>query len=545
MNFLKSFTAALLLAAAPLKFSLAQNPGPQPRPAPPQESCLYNLDGTTKGCQAGQTTTVVTPGGPPIYPAGVSNLLTTVFADNVTDIGNRVLNTVPSTPTVPYNLIDGPVTHTAIDSTSPTDDMTALLRKIHDAAQKGQVDQASIKFAIDILEGNPLPVPRAYDGLPLLHYNGPAKTKFVQPVYDNSFRVVGGNINVHQVWYDSHIESDTAFINPSAVWDVPWEITYTVDVLHRGDDDFAPFVMYFSDPKSFGVPGGVPLTAMDQTFFPILEGQRYVFHIKMAQGKYLSLIYTWGWRRHPPRIQVMENSLKRVGGKPIADWESDTFGKCPRCSRAEQLHAISEIAELAPEKRMWQDLLNAQVADPDRAVKFIEDAQLSLDDWKDRTHLPRGVDPDPDPSVNATLFFANNTIYGNVVTFPEWVNRSPQDSPTAQLTTYKATLLNGDHFIHSYGTVDFGGARGWENTFQSTLKDGGSGCYFTFGRDHWTITAGVSDANGLINIPAADYTGQSPGIWHLNLTLNFDPNPRLRLYQFDPIHHDEAIYSLH
>ena len=44
---------------------------------------------------------------------------------------------------------------------------------------------------------------------------------------------IGGEVEVRQVWYDSHIESDTAFIDPSDVLDVPWVITYTVDVLNR------------------------------------------------------------------------------------------------------------------------------------------------------------------------------------------------------------------------------------------------------------------------------------------------------------------------
>ena len=541
----KEFAAGLVVVVVAMRFSLAQNPGPQPRPAPSVEICLYNVDATTTNCEPGQTTTFVEPGGPPVYPPGKSNLLKTVFTNNTTDLGFEVLNTVPSTPDVPYNLIDGEVTRRPIDSTSPTDDLTALFQRILDAAQNGTLDNDDMQLAIAILEGDRLPVPRNYDGLPLLHYTAPEKVKSVTPIYGSGGKIVGGNVNVHQIWFDSHIESDTAFIDPSAVWDVPWEITYTVDVLHRGDDDFAPFVMYFSDPQAFGV-FGQPLTGMDQTFFPMLEGQEYVFHIKMAQGKYLSLVYTWGWRRHPPRIQVMENSMKQIGGRNIVDWEVLTFGGCPRCSRGEQLRAIGQIGELAPEKRMWQDLLNAQRSNsPARVVQYMRDAQLSLADWQDRTNLPRGVSADAD--ANATLFFVNNTIYGNVVTFPEWVNRPAQSSapPNSLATTYRATLINGDHFIHSYGTVDFGGARGWENLFQSTLQDGGSGCYFTFGRDHWSVTAGVQDALGLINVPAADDSGQNPGIWHVNFILNFDPSPRLRLYQFDPMHHDVAIYSLH
>ncbi len=29
------------------------------------------------------------------------------------------------------------------------------------------------------------------------------------------------------------------------------------------------------------------------------------------------------------------------------------------------------------------------------------------------------------------------------------------------------------------------------------------------------------------------------------MTFNFDPSRRLRFYQFDPLHHDVAIFSVH
>jgi hypothetical protein len=138
----------------------------------------------------------------------------------------------------------------------------------------------------------------------------------------------------------------------------------------------------------------------------------------------------------------------------------------------------------------------------------------------------------------------NNTIYGgspnvtapdfpNLASFPKWKTRP---------ATFVATLLNGDHFTHSYMNVDFGGSRGWENEFQSSVAVGGSGCWFTFGRDNWWINAG--GPWGLINVPpvAADGT---PGLHRVNLTLNFEPTRRLKLYQFDPLHHDVAVFSLH
>lgn len=31
----------------------------------------------------------------------------------------------------------------------------------------------------------------------------------------------------------------------------------------------------------------------------------------------------------------------------------------------------------------------------------------------------------------------------------------------------------------------------------------------------------------------------------IDLTFNFDPSRRLRFYQFDPLHHDVAVFSMH
>ena len=56
-----------------------------------------------------------------------------------------------------------------------------------------------IQRGLDILEGNPVP-DRVYSGLPLLHYKGPEKCKKVTAIRDASGKVVGGNVNVHQIW---------------------------------------------------------------------------------------------------------------------------------------------------------------------------------------------------------------------------------------------------------------------------------------------------------------------------------------------------------
>ena len=402
--------------------------------------------------------------------------------------------------------------------------------------------KSKIQRGLDIIEGNPLP-DRVYSGLPLLHYKGPEKCKKVIPIRDATGKVIGGNVNIHQVWYDIHIESDTAFLDTTEVAEVPWTITYTVDVLNRGHDDFSPFVMYYDDPK-LSPPGMPPLphVGMDQSYFNMDDGTRTIFKIKMAPGKYYSLTYTWGWRNHPPRVQVSENACKRVkdangNNKTLVQWEVDVFGENPSANEATKLKAIAKIGDLAPEKRMWSALRIARQAagakDYGTVRTKLNEALEAYRDWTNRTQLPRGVPVDRNADV--TLLYVNNTTYAEIigggwVDFPKWNLRG---------TTLKITVLNGDYFEHGYQNIDFGGARGWENQFQSSVKLGGSGCWFTFGRAHWWM-----NIPGMIVVPPASPYNEL-GMQKVNITYNYEPSRRLRFYQFDPVHHDVAVFSVH
>jgi hypothetical protein len=535
--------AALVTLAAAVALAAgvpagAQHPGPVSRPGPSMQWQSADLG----------TTFVVTPEGqypsvdPFLEPPG-SNFLFTVYENARDGNGVEMVNTLPSTPDVPYNLHDGPVVTTSIPTDSPSTDLRALFNHILHSAKEGKtIDYSAIDRAIDIIEGNPIPN-RPWSGLPLLHYKGPEKVKKVVPIYDALGNKIGGNVDVYQAWFDSHIESNAAFIDPSEVLDVPWTITYTVDCLHRCHDDFSPFVMYFDDP-ALSPPGMPPMphVAMDQTFFPMEDGTRNVFKLKMTPGKYYNLTYTWGWRLHPPRVQVTENARKVMGGKTLPQWEIDTFGPAPTSSEAAKLAAIAKIGDLAPAKQMWRLLRSARAVDSShmQVAMYMKEVLDHLDDWLDRTELPKTVRHLVDPGADVTLFYVNNTIYGKVRNggwddIPGW-NQRPY--------TYKAKLLNGDYFMHGYMNVDFGGSRGWENQFQSSVGINGIGCKFSFGRTHWWVNAG--GPWGAIVVPPANPADiTSVGQHRVEITLNFEPSRRLRLYQFDPLHHDVAVYSLH
>jgi cytochrome oxidase Cu insertion factor (SCO1/SenC/PrrC family) len=523
---------------------------PHPQGMPPRSTVTTSGDTTTVSSGA----SLFVKSAPFLDPPG-TNFLPTVYTDLYDAAGNLVPNTLPSTPTVPYNLLDGDPVVSLVNPISPRDDLAkvwnAIERYLGDPQDpENPVNKPVLLFdiqrGIDILEGNRVPG-RAYSGFPVLHYDGPDKVKRVQPVHDQEGKLVGGEVHVHQVWYDIHLESDTAFLDVSQVPNVPWTIVYTVDVLHRGEDDFSPFVMY-SDPST-GTPAKA-WAAMDQAFFPIRDGTRTVFRVKMAPGEYYHLVYNWGWRMHPPRAQVMEDAATMVNGISLPQWEINVFGPSPRSSEEAKLKAIAQIGDRAPEKRMWNTLRQARDAarrdDLGALAKLLEEGRSAYFDWIDRTKLPTGVEVDP--SSDLTLFYANNTIYGefrtgNLRIFPRWQTRG---------TEVKVTLLNGDYFEHGYAVVDFGGARGWENQYKSSVKVGGSGCWFTFGRVYWYPVAAPMPAMGsmpavpMIAVPPADPKDPTRfGRHNVAVTFNFDPARRLRFYQFDPVHHDEAIFSVH
>jgi hypothetical protein len=596
------------------------------------------------------TTFVLTPEG--IFPAvdneaqqpPGTNLLPTIEHDMYDANGKEMPNTLPSTTTRPYNLHDGAPVVTVINPTSPADDLKYVLDTVfgiltgksykslaeardnplpaleHEAAaadpgasgagNNRRLLEHLLAMAVDIIEGNDgptsrVPGDRAYRGFALLHHSGQNRVGCVEPRFDLEGKaVVGGNLDVHQIWYGGRIESNTMFVDfgwggetsrcgrpgvPPIPPDAPWTVNYTIDVLDRGGDDFAPAAIYVNAPPvpvlpsstsgaaqpaqivagaptdsapvtSYGgampaqTAAGIPAPAlpphvgMDQSFFPMQDGTRTMLKIKMAPAKYYFSTYSWGWRAHPPRAQAMENAhFTLPNGVNVVAAERDVFGSGD---------PIGKIGDLAPSKRMWRACKSAlrainSGADPDdaRCLKAVIDARDAYQDWLDRNHLPSGLEPDPESDL--TLLFVDNTIYGQLreggwIQLPQWTKRGD---------VLKVTLINGDYFEHGYLNVDFGGNRGWENQFKPTLKLGGSGPFFTFGRFHW----GFNTVPGTIIVPPAQgFTadGQpvapgdmpatvTPGVHRVVMQMDAEPSRRLRMYQFDPLHHDVAIYSMH
>lgn len=558
--------------------------------------------------------------GGSLYPPGDSfgdnptNLLPNVYEDIKSCMGNPIINTLPSTPENPYNLqfagdpqnqrlneADTTVL-TANQTLSPTDDLDTVRRHLNNAKKAGDINQSIIQFGIDILEGNPV-ADRSYSGFPVLHYNGPLKIKSVDPVTRT--------VEINQIWYDQHIESDTMYVDPSAVEKLPdgswddgeWFVKYNVYVLNRGHEDFASFPMLFEDVKELQMATGqtlfIPNVSLDQTFFPMEEGLKYTFYIKQSPARFFNLTYHWGWRLHPPRVQAHENLLRGFtlpdGTNVLRDhFERQVFGTNPRADENAKLAAISMIGDLAPSKRMWSALRQIKAgAYTNQTIGAIAaEFDASFFDWTNRNRLPRGVKADPNADV--TIVYLNNTIYGELKGF----SKDPRVDGQVELTEFMKredkvhiTLLNGDYYPHQYTAVDFGGMRGWENTFQNTIPVGGAGAWFTFGRIHWwPHTVGVPAivvnpavrptnasqvafglekftrvdkgegmlpkngqkaaksnvlGNELPDAIAAGQTAEGLGRHDVEWEFTFDPGRRLRLYQFDAFHHDVAVWSMH
>jgi hypothetical protein len=556
----------------------------------------------------GKTTTLIT--SPPVFGPGDSfgpnptNMLPTKYENAETCRGNPIPNTLPSTPENPYNLHDDPVV-TPINKTSPTDDLDAIMDKLEAiASKKGRVSRFKMKGlaqdAIDILEGNELSgrLPgRVYQGFPLLHYLGGLKTKSVDPVTKT--------VTINQIWFDSHIESDTSYVDPTIVDHEEWKIVYNVNILNRGHEDFAPSAIFFDDRDELDLTDvdgpnmegkRIPNVAMDQTFFPMEEGQRYTFEMKMPPARFWNLTYHWGWRVHPPRVQVTENVTVPLANGERRNWaEVGVFGEDPRASEAAKLAAIGMIGDYAPAKRMWRmfrDLKDAATMgsgnNPLRHIiaNTMPSIRQSFYDWGNRNLLPTGFEMDPE--TDTTVLFLNNTIYGQVRGHDGDAQVNLEGLFNRRGDEMKVQLLNGDYYVHAYVLVDFGGLRGWENTFHNTLPIGGAGPLFTFGRFYWwvnvagggpipippaegpagTETAALADIapllvkgnnsngqkrgqhrygswGGLMDQVAQSHTVEGVGEHNLRVTFTFDPSRRIRMYQFDALHHDVAIWSAH
>lgn len=76
---------------------------------------------------------------------------------------------------------------------------------------------------------------------------------------------------------------------------------------------------------------------------------------------------------------------------------------------------------------------------------------------------------------------------------------------------------------------------------------GARGSSFAFGRAYWNMAIPPPAS---VMVPAATRAATPDGedqfgLQKVQITYNYEPSRRLRFYQFDPVHHDVAVFSVH
>lgn len=291
----------------------------------------------------------------------------------------------------------------------------------------------------------------------------------------------GGNVHVTQIWFGQKILSDTYFLKFEDM-NEPFTVTWHVRVLEGGADDWTPVTMV-GEPNS-GMPP-TPIAGFDSSFFPTDVGTEYTFRVHYPPPKYVPGFYTWGWRIHPPRVQFTAR------WNPVFDSKTKPVG-------------IEDLASESPTKKVWSLMQQARASDDAGQVASL--AEEALEKWYpsmvERRDLPPGFEPDPD--ADFTLVYANNQIYGSGIR---------DFRSTGSATVH---LVNADDFDHKYLMLKF-----FDRQEEFSSQD--------FGSFDWKPL-------GSTVIPANS---------EKTIQIDLGTEQGFLLYQFDPWHHDQAIYSLH
>src|SRR2546421_11731126 len=114
------------------------HPHPQMRPSPSTMTTI----GNTSYVLTGQS---LFPESDPFkYPPG-TNFLPTIYTNMFDGFGKEMPNTLPSTPSNPYNLHDGDPVVTPVNETSPTDDLRTVFQGVTRLSAKPQKEAAEVE----------------------------------------------------------------------------------------------------------------------------------------------------------------------------------------------------------------------------------------------------------------------------------------------------------------------------------------------------------------------------------------------------------------
>jgi hypothetical protein len=329
--------------------------------------------------------------------------------------------------------------------------------------------------AIDVLEGNPLPA-TAFDGIPLLNWNSPAKVKTV---------AAGGSVTVTIIRTADQSLSDTfmlRFDDPSR----PFTIKYRVAELGKNPGGvFTPTPLLTNGTGAHALV--LPLALPDMTtgtqdinrFHPTplnlftRDGIQEIT-VNMPAPNTVSAILDPSTRPTEPSLSVLEPATAARVAAAQAALGTDKAG------------AIDRLADVAPEKQLWRDLRGLNPADLAAAHTLgAQDRQL-IGVMLTRTALPTGVPMDA--TADAVVAFMNNEVYLS--------KRTATIPPGAGM---KVSVVNLDKFAHRFAAADLHTARG--------------AAAFEWGQFSWNAIGDVvvpASSTSVVSVtPAAD----SFGLW--------------------------------
>jgi hypothetical protein len=176
-------------------------------------------------------------------------------------------------------------------------------------------------------------------------------------------------------------------------------------------------------------------------------------------------IYTWGWRKHPPRIHFLQPVFEIVNAH-TGLVELDPQGKS-FAYRNRQL-SIDDIGDAAPEKKMYKvcEAVLEDGASPSDVLAMLTDSSTApsgvWQEWADlareQRQLPpeawdilaaEGIKPGKFGPYRFVTVYLNNEMYGE----------GPDGNKIeafAQGENVKVKVINLDNHTHYYRNVDFG-----------------------------------------------------------------------------------------
>lgn len=282
--------------------------------------------------------------------------------------------------------------HTIEHVANPYDDLANALQRL--ASASATDDTATLESAATeverILDGET--AGRIYDGFHLLNYNkggvtddhvdGEYRMKRLTKAGETTTDTVDGTerdiweVTVNMFWHGDRdggkFDSDTFVLVAPQAMDAlhdPMRVHYRFYSLV--DEEFAPTSMLRDSAVG---PLQLPFTGMDSVWTLVPKDSLTEITVDLPPPQMLVVIYHWGWRAHPPRIQAI-HPVREI--ENVHTGELQLNGEGRSLSRRWREIGIEDIGDAAPEKKMYTvatavldddaaaSEVNAMLTDPD------------------------------------------------------------------------------------------------------------------------------------------------------------------------------------